>query len=98
MAANLEASNYREGCPVAPTALETAAQSKTLGAAARKAFQSWERAIADALRAFGVADADACATAVLSQLEGSLLLARTYRDLEPMRRAEKAVMRLVRSN
>jgi TetR/AcrR family transcriptional repressor of lmrAB and yxaGH operons len=28
---------------------------------------------------------------VLSQLEGALLLARTYRSLEPLRRAEQAV-------
>ena len=31
------------------------------------------------------------ATTALSQLEGALLLARTYRSLEPMRRAEEAV-------
>jgi TetR/AcrR family transcriptional repressor of lmrAB and yxaGH operons len=36
--------------------------------------------------------ADRTATAVLSQLEGALLLARTYRSLEPMQRAEKALL------
>jgi TetR/AcrR family transcriptional repressor of lmrAB and yxaGH operons len=36
-------------------------------------------------------DADLVATLVLSQLEGALLLARTYRSLEPMRRAERAM-------
>jgi TetR/AcrR family transcriptional repressor of lmrAB and yxaGH operons len=36
-------------------------------------------------------DAEIVATTVLSQLEGALLLARTYRNLEPIRRAEKAV-------
>ena len=41
-------------------------------------------------------DADAAATTVLSQLEGALLLARTYRSLEPLRRAEQAVKLLVR--
>ena len=35
--------------------------------------------------------ADLVATMVLSQLEGALLLARTYRSLEPMRRAEQAI-------
>jgi TetR/AcrR family transcriptional repressor of lmrAB and yxaGH operons len=34
---------------------------------------------------------------VLSQLEGALLLARTYRSLEPLRRAEQAVKLLVRA-
>jgi TetR/AcrR family transcriptional regulator, lmrAB and yxaGH operons repressor len=33
---------------------------------------------------------------VLSQLEGALLLARTYRSLEPMRRAERALKLLLR--
>ena len=31
-----------------------------------------------------------------TQLEGALLLARTYKSLEPMRRAERAVKLLVR--
>ena len=98
MAANLERSGYRDGCPIAPTALETATQSKALGGAARKAFQSWEREIARGLVRFGMkpAEAERTATAVLSLLEGALLLSRTYRSIEPMRRAEKAAVMLVR--
>jgi TetR/AcrR family transcriptional regulator, lmrAB and yxaGH operons repressor len=94
MAANLERSGYREGCPVATTALETAAQSDVLGRAARTAFQTWEQEITRALISFGMKanKADRTATAVLSQLEGALLLARTYRSLEPMQRAEKALL------
>ena len=97
MAANLERSSFREGCPIAPTALETATQSKALGKAARDAFQSWEREIARGLEDFGMkaAEAERAATAVLSQLEGALLLARTYRSPEPMQRAERAVAMLV---
>jgi len=96
MAANLERSGYREGCPVATTALETAAQSDVLGRAARTAFQTWEQEIKRALISFGMKanKADRTATAVLSQLEGALLLARTYRSLEPMQRAEKALLML----
>jgi TetR/AcrR family transcriptional repressor of lmrAB and yxaGH operons len=73
MAANLERSGYREGCPIAPTALETATHSKALGAAARKAFQSWEREIRRGLERFGLkaAEAERAATAVLSLLEGA---------------------------
>jgi TetR/AcrR family transcriptional repressor of lmrAB and yxaGH operons len=98
MAANLERSDYREGCPIATTALETAAQSNALGKATRNAFQTWEQEIKRGLVSFGVkpAAADRAATAILSQLEGALLLARTYRNLEPMRRAEKAVLALVK--
>ncbi len=100
MAADLERSDYREGCPIATTALETAAQSETLGAATRNAFQKWELEIKRALFRFGLTsgDADLLATLVLSQLEGALLLARTYRSLEPIRRAELAVKLLVREH
>jgi TetR/AcrR family transcriptional repressor of lmrAB and yxaGH operons len=97
MASDLEKSGYKEGCPIATTALETAAQSDVLGAATRTAFQKWENEIKRGLEYFGMktADADLIATLVLSQLEGALLLARTYRSLEPMRRAEQAVKLLV---
>ena len=91
MAADLEKSDYREGCPIATTALETSAQSEILGAATRAAFKNWENEIARGLERFDIKDAAMVATTVLSQLEGALLLARTYRSLEPMRRAEQAV-------
>jgi TetR/AcrR family transcriptional regulator, lmrAB and yxaGH operons repressor len=91
MASNLEKSDFKEGCPIATTALETSAQSEVLGNATRGAFQKWEHEIERALERFGMKSSDIVATAMLSQLEGALLLARTYRSLEPMHRAEKAV-------
>ena len=98
MASDLERSDYREGCPIATTALETAAHSEVLGRATRNAFQKWELEIKRGLFRFGMAagDADLAATLVLSQLEGALLLARTYRSLEPIHRAEQAMKLLVR--
>jgi TetR/AcrR family transcriptional repressor of lmrAB and yxaGH operons len=42
-------------------------------------------------------DAEIAATTVLSQLEGALVLARTYRTPEPIHRAEEAVKLLVRA-
>ena len=99
MAAHLEKSGFRDGCPIATTALETATQSEVLRGAARDAFQSWEGEIRRGLERFGMTpeDADPIATCVLSQLEGALLLARTYRSLDPMRRAERALTLLLRS-
>jgi TetR/AcrR family transcriptional repressor of lmrAB and yxaGH operons len=98
MAAELERSDYREGCPIATAALETSAQSEVLGAATRGAFQKWELEIKRALFRFGMpaGDADLVATMVLNQLEGALLLARTYRSPEPLRRAEQAMRLLAR--
>jgi AcrR family transcriptional regulator len=99
MAADLVNSNFEDGCPIATTALETAAQSEVLGAATRNAFQAWEREIKRGLQRFGLASAqaDVLATTLLSQLEGALLLARTYKTLAPMLRAEAAVKLLLRS-
>jgi len=98
MAADLERSDYKEGCPIATTALETAAQSEILGAATRNAFQKWELEIKRGLFRFGMTAGNAglAAMTVLSQLEGALLLARTYRSLEPIQRAEQAVKLLAR--
>ena len=98
MASDLEKSNFCEGCPIATTALETAAQSDVLGAATRSAFRKWENEIKGGLERFGMIsdEADLVATLVLSQLEGALLLARTYRSLEPMHRAEQALKLLVK--
>jgi TetR/AcrR family transcriptional regulator, lmrAB and yxaGH operons repressor len=98
MAADLEKSDYKEGCPIATTALETAAQSEALGAATRNAFQKWELEIKRGLFRFGLpaGDAELAATLVLSQLEGALLLARTYRSAEPLNRAEHALKLLLR--
>ena len=100
MASDLERSEFREGCPIATTALETSAQSDVLGAATRNAFQKWELEIKRGLFRFGIpaGEADLTATLVLSQLEGALLLARTYRSLEPMHRAERALKRLLRAD
>ena len=98
MAADLQQSDFCNGCPIATTALETAAQSDVLRAAARRAFQSWEQEIARGLTRFGAKPEDAAisATTILSQIEGALLLARTYRSIEPLRRAEAAVKLLAR--
>jgi len=98
MAADLEKSDFCNGCPIATTALETAAQSEGLRAAARGAFQSWEQELARGLTRFGAKPDDAAfaATVILSQIEGALLLARTYRSTDPLRRAEAAVRLLAK--
>jgi Transcriptional regulator LmrA/YxaF-like, C-terminal domain len=84
-------SDFREGCPLTTTALEVAVDSEVIGKATRTAFAAWEREIAQALKDFGISAKEAVsrATAILSQLEGALLLARIYRNPDPMRRAEE---------
>jgi len=99
MAINLERSAFIEGCPIAPTALEIGSDTEALATAVRSAFQGWELEIATSLQSFGI-DADRAgrlATASLCLLEGALLLARSYRSLEPMQRAERAISALLRA-
>lgn len=98
MGASLERSDFKEGCPIAPTALEMAGVSKPLTAVARGSYKAWEEEIAIGLQAFGFASKQSklLATAALSLLEGALLLARAYQSLEPMQRAEEPIRLLVR--
>jgi hypothetical protein len=70
-------------CPIATTALETAAQSQVLGAVARDTFRRWELEIKCGLFRLGLTagDADMVANLLgLCQLEGAL--ARTYPTLD----------------
>jgi TetR/AcrR family transcriptional regulator, lmrAB and yxaGH operons repressor len=99
MAADLEHSDFREGCPIAPTALEMSGASEALTEVGRAAFQGWEHEIAAGLGLFGLKPERArlLATAALSLFEGALLLARTYQRLEPMQRVEEPIRVLVRA-
>jgi TetR/AcrR family transcriptional regulator, lmrAB and yxaGH operons repressor len=98
MTSDLEGSDYADGCPIATTALESSGRSASLAAAARDAFQKWELEIRRGLELLGLpADrADLAATQFLCQVEGALLLSRTYRNSEPMHRAKRAIALLLR--
>ena len=99
MAANLEASDFREGCPLATTALEIATDSEAIGKATREAFAAGSaRSRKHWLFGADREQAAAAATAILSQVEGALLLARSPQPSEPMRRAEEASRLLVKSH
>lgn len=84
--AQLEASDWSEGCPIATTALETAHESAVLAQTCHLAFDSWRATFADAMRRRGMAEreADALATLVVASTEGALLLTRTARDGAPL--------------
>jgi TetR/AcrR family transcriptional regulator, lmrAB and yxaGH operons repressor len=86
-AANLEASDFTDGCPVGTVALETAAHSPTLAIACERAMATWETLLTDALLGEGVnaERAQTLATHVVAALEGALMLARVRRDTTPVR-------------
>ncbi|MFF2509401.1 TetR/AcrR family transcriptional regulator [Streptomyces sp. NPDC058067] len=83
----LVASDFTAGCPVATVALDAAGQSDTIRAACESVYQSWTDVIAEFLAGHG-AGADrssALAIVLVASIEGGLLLARTRRDVAPLR-------------
>lgn len=84
---HLIASDFRHGCPVATVALDAAGESEQIRAACVTAYDSWRAAIVDFLVRQGI-DRDRApglAVTVLAAVEGALLLAKTHRDLAPLR-------------
>jgi TetR/AcrR family transcriptional regulator, lmrAB and yxaGH operons repressor len=86
LAAGLEGSGYRDGCPIATVALETAAESEPLRETAAAIFDSWVGELARSLHESGteLAAAQRRALFVLSAIEGALLLSRARRDVTPL--------------
>ncbi len=86
----------RDGCPVAPTAIEAAGLSDELREAAAGAFASWAQVLQDALGATrDRRTATAQARVLLSAIEGALLLDRTAHTTEHLRALRGAVPRLL---
>jgi TetR/AcrR family transcriptional repressor of lmrAB and yxaGH operons len=97
LGAQLAASGYTLGCPVAPVALE-AVDSARVQAAVTTAYDAWQDVIADRLHRDGHRRARARELAVfaLSAIEGALLLAKVRRDVAPLSRAAKELANLLR--
>jgi TetR/AcrR family transcriptional regulator, lmrAB and yxaGH operons repressor len=82
---DLVASNYREGCAVAPIVIESTPASDQLSDATRRAFQDLITTLAARLTEKGLADAKATqlATNVWTSVEGALIISRVLRSPEP---------------
>jgi TetR/AcrR family transcriptional repressor of lmrAB and yxaGH operons len=98
LAAGLEASGYRDGCPIATVTLEAAASCEPLRLAAEAVFDSWLLELERGLLAEGLSAEAAARRAlfVLAAIEGALLLARARKDPAPLRavREELAALAL----
>jgi TetR/AcrR family transcriptional repressor of lmrAB and yxaGH operons len=94
----LTRADFRDGCPVAAAALspDETAQAR---AQAGEAFTRWQRQIADALTARGVAADEAADRAGLAvaAVEGALILARAQRTTEPLERVARQLSLLLAS-
>jgi TetR/AcrR family transcriptional regulator, lmrAB and yxaGH operons repressor len=95
MIAALEA-DPRDGCPVAPTALDTAGISEPLRIAADRAFARWSGVFERALAHTRDADtAAAQARVLLSAIEGALLLDRTSHGTAHLKALRDAIPSLL---
>jgi AcrR family transcriptional regulator len=81
----LISSDYREGCAMAPIAIETTPASAQLSDANRRAFQDLITTLAARLteKNVPVSRATQLATNVWSSVEGALILSRVLRSPEP---------------
>ena len=96
--AELEASGWADGCPVATVALEMAHESAELAGACSQALLGWRAALTEAISARGVAidEAGRLATLVVAVIEGGLILARADRSPEPLRTVGAELATLLR--
>jgi TetR/AcrR family transcriptional repressor of lmrAB and yxaGH operons len=88
-AAEMEASGYTAGCPVASVARETARGSEPIVAAAVDALTAWEKLIARRLRDTGMKKRRAreLARLTLTMFEGALVRSRIERSTLPLTEA-----------
>jgi TetR/AcrR family transcriptional regulator, lmrAB and yxaGH operons repressor len=96
MAANLSA-DERDGCPIEPIATESVTASPVVRAASARVFADWITAVADRLRADGwsAGDAEQTARAVISLIEGALLVSRVAGEPSALHAAKKAARTLL---
>ncbi|MFC4913055.1 TetR/AcrR family transcriptional regulator [Actinomadura gamaensis] len=82
-------SDYTLGCPVSVVTLEMGAHNDRLRKACADAFESWIAPLADLLVAHGRPRPAArrTATAVVSMVEGAVIVSRARRSTEPLRDA-----------
>ncbi len=86
MAGWMEESEFRSGCPIATTMLETAPQSPTITAAGVLAIDLWIDIVATVFAGSGSTPRQAATKAQLlvGSMEGALLLARIRRSTRPI--------------
>jgi TetR/AcrR family transcriptional regulator, lmrAB and yxaGH operons repressor len=92
------AGDPRDGCPIEPIATESVNASPLVRAASARAFRGWCGAIEDRLRSDGwpVAAAKQVAIAVISLIEGALILSRIAGDPGALNAAKPAARSLLK--
>ena len=93
----LEASDYRNGCPIAAVTLDTASLSEDLRGACASAFALWLEILGEALRAAGAPPEAATSLAylALSAIEGAIILARAAKSPAPLEHTGRLVRQAI---
>jgi TetR/AcrR family transcriptional regulator, lmrAB and yxaGH operons repressor len=91
------AGDQRDGCPIEPIATESVNASPEVRAASARAFWGWCLAIEERLRSDGWAaeEAQQVALAVISLIEGALILSRIAGDAAALHAAKPAARSLL---
>ncbi|GAA3889130.1 TetR/AcrR family transcriptional regulator [Streptomyces sedi] len=97
LAEMLAESDFHLGCPVSVVTLEMGGRSERLREACAEAFESWIVPVTELLVARGRPRpaARALATAVVSMVEGAVIVSRAQRSTEPLRNAAEALAALL---
>jgi AcrR family transcriptional regulator len=96
-AAELEATDFADACPIATVALEVASTNETLRLATSQVFSAWIDSATSRLAHSGMSNdtAESLAQAIICLLEGAFVLARAAKSTDAMRAAGHAAIVLV---
>jgi TetR/AcrR family transcriptional repressor of lmrAB and yxaGH operons len=94
------AGDQRDGCPIEPIATESVNASPAVREASARAFKGWCAAVEERLRSDGwpAAEAQQVAIAVISLIEGALILSRIAGDAAALSAAKPAARALLRES
>ncbi|HVQ85419.1 MAG TPA: TetR/AcrR family transcriptional regulator [Mycobacterium sp.] len=94
------AGDQRDGCPIEPIATESVNASPAVREASARAFKGWCAAVDERLRSDGwsAAEAQQVAIAVISLIEGALILSRIAGDAAALSAAKPAARALLRES
>ena len=95
----MEREDFADICPIATVALEVASTNESLRVATSEVFADWRDRVTRWLQSAGLSTTDApkLATTLIALLEGSFLLSRAHRDVEPLTINAEVAAGLVRS-
>ncbi len=92
-------SNFKKGCPIAITALESTTHPGIVSETCLKIYNEWIKGFETYLMLYGASlkKANSIAVSLFSLWEGALLLAKLQKSAEPLRLAKKTADLLIKN-